>query len=159
MAETGRRSGKVIFRNVCHGPAPSRAAASYTSAEMFCSPLYRTTRLNGTPIQMLAITTETSAHCGDVSQLTGPMPTLDSTEFTTPEVLLSIHDQVDADTIKGSNHGTRNSARSVPERRKLRAKNTARASPMVNWNTSDTIVKVSVLRSAGQKVGSANTVR
>ena len=33
--------------------------------------------------------------------------------MTTPESLLSIHDQVDADTISGSSHGTRNSARSV----------------------------------------------
>ena len=37
-----------------------------------------------------------------------------------PESLFSIHDQVEADTSSGSSHGTRNSARSVPDRRKLR---------------------------------------
>ena len=54
-----------------------------------------------------------------MSQLTGSMPTQPSAELTTPESLLSIHDQVDADTISGSSHGTRNSARSVADSGKL----------------------------------------
>ena len=62
-----------------------------------------------------------------------------------PESLLSIHDQVDADTISGSSHGTRNSARSVPDSGKLRWKNTASASPIANWKTSETTVKTTVL--------------
>ena len=72
------------------------------------------------PIQMLAMMTETSDQCGEVSQLTGAMPRPDSAEFTTPESLLSIHDQVEADTISGSSQGTRNSARSVADSGKWR---------------------------------------
>ena len=90
------------------------------------------------PIQMFAMITETSDQSGEVSQLTGSTPTSRSAALTMPESLLSIHDQVDADTISGSSHGTRNSARSVADSRKCWAKNTARASPIANWNTSET---------------------
>ena len=72
---------------------------------------------------------------------------------------MSIHDQVDADTISGSSHGTRNSARSVAESRKCWWKNTASASPMANWNASDAAVNTTVCSSAGTNVGSARTVR
>ena len=65
------------------------------------------------PIQMLAMITDTSDQSGEVSQLTGSTPTTPRAALTMPESLLSIHDQVDADTISGSSHGTRNSARSV----------------------------------------------
>ena len=89
------------------------------------------------PIQMFAMITEVSAQAGEVSQLTGPMPTACRAELTMPESLLSIHDQVDADTISGSSHGTRNRARSVADSRKCWLKKTASASPMANWKTSD----------------------
>src|SRR5450756_396163 len=69
------------------------------SGEMFWSPEYRITRLNGMPSQMLAMMTDTSAMPGDVSQLIWPMPKACRTEFTIPLSLLSIHDQVEADTI------------------------------------------------------------
>src|SRR5690349_22033803 len=82
------------------------------------------TRLNGMPIQMLAMMTDTSDQRGEVSQLTGEMPMPCSTALTTPESLLSIHDQVEADTIRGSSHGTRNSARNVTDSRKWRLKKT-----------------------------------
>ena len=65
------------------------------------------------PIQMFAMITEASDQVGEVSQLTGSMPTACRAALTMPESLLSIHDQVDADTISGSSHGTRNSARRV----------------------------------------------
>src|SRR5205085_860669 len=95
----------------------------------------------GTPIQMFAMITEVSDQDGEVSQLTGPMPTACRAALTMPESLLSIHDQVDADTISGSSHGTRNSARRVAESRKCWLKKTARASPMAYWKTSHTAVK------------------
>src|SRR5436190_4418144 len=98
MADTGRSNGKVMRRNFCHPVAPSMAAASSMFGGMVCRPLYRITRLNGMPIQMFAMVTDTRDHCGAVSQLTGPMPRPCSSEFTTPESLLSIHDQVEADT-------------------------------------------------------------
>src|SRR5687767_3678797 len=96
--------------------------------------------------------TEASALSGDVSQLTGPTPTVPSAALTTPASLLSIHDQVDADTISGSSHGTRNSARSVRDSGKCWWKKTARAIPMPNWNASDATVKTTVCASAGPKV-------
>ncbi len=82
-----------------------------------------------------------------------------SAALTTPESLLSIHDQVDAETIIGSSHGTRNSARSVDESRKLLLKNTASARPIAYWKAIDTTMKIAVWMTAGQKVGSAKTSR
>src|SRR5512142_255119 len=110
------------------------------------------TRLNGMPIQMLAMMTDTSDQRGEVSQLTGATPRPCSAEFTTPESLLSIQDQVDADTIRGSSHGTRNSARSVADSRKWRWKKTASAMPRVNWTAMDPTVNVIVWINAGRKV-------
>src|SRR3954451_9254200 len=113
MADTGRSSGKVMRQKRCQAFAPSRAAASYRLTGMDCRPLWSTTRLNGTPIQMLAMITEVSDQDGEVSQLTGPMPMTCRAVLTMPESLLSIHDQVDAETISGSSQGTRNRARRV----------------------------------------------
>src|SRR3569833_447768 len=110
------------------------------------------------PIQMYTMITETSDHWGEVSQLTGAMPNDRNTEFTTPESLLSVQDHVDADTINGSSHGTRNSARNVADSRKCRVKNTASAIPTVNWNASDTRVNTMVCTRAGTKTGSCSTV-
>src|ERR1700722_17825930 len=59
IADPGRSSGKVIRQKRCHPLAPSIAAASKTSGEMLCRPLYMMTRLNGMPIQMFAISTAT----------------------------------------------------------------------------------------------------
>src|SRR2546425_13072759 len=103
---------------------------------------------------MFAMITEVSDQDGEVSQLTGPMPTAWRNALTTPESLLSIHDQVEADTINGSSHGTRNSARNVADSRKCRWKNTARPSPMPNWKTRDTTVNAAVCHAAGENVGS-----
>src|SRR3954466_4856749 len=110
------------------------------------------------PIQMFAMVTEASDQSGDVSQLTGPMPTQPSALLTTPESLLSIHDQVDAETISGSSHGTRKSARRVADNRKFWWKNTARAMPMANWKAIEITVKSAVCRRAGPNVGSWNTL-
>ncbi len=111
------------------------------------------------PIQMFARITATSDHVGDVSQLISGRPNAPRAELTTPESLLSIHDQVEAETIIGSSHGTRNKARSVADSRKLWLKNTASASPMTYWKAIDTNVKIAVWITAGQNVGSAKTSR
>src|SRR5690242_12425653 len=111
------------------------------------------------PIQMFAMITLTSDHCGEVSQLTGATPRLCSNELTTPESLLSIHDQVDADTISGSSQGTRNRARSVLDSGKWRWKNTASAMPRLNCTAMDANVNTRVCTSAGSNVGSASTLR
>ncbi len=65
---------------------------------------------------------------------------------------------MDADTISGSSHGTRNSARRVADSRNARAKNTAIARPIPYWNTNEAAVKTSVFVSAVTKVGSVNTL-
>src|SRR3954463_7807407 len=102
IAETGRSMGNVTHQNRCHGPAPSSAAASSTLAGRLSRPAWSRTRLNGMPIQMLAIVTEARDQLGEVSQLIGAAPRLFSTELTTPDSLLSIPDQVDAETINGN---------------------------------------------------------
>src|SRR3954454_13998666 len=102
---------------------------------------------------MFAMITLVSAHCGEVSQLTGSMPTMPRAELTMPESLLSIHDQVEAETISGSSHGTRNSARSVADSLKFCRKNTASAIPIENWKISETRVNSSVCSRAGPNVG------
>ncbi len=66
---------------------------------------------------------------------------------------MSIHDQVDADTSSGSSHGTRNSARRMPDSRKVLKKNTASPRPIANWKAMETKVKIAVLMSAGANVG------
>src|SRR5476651_2607849 len=104
------------------------------------------------PIQMLAITTDTSAHCGEVNQLIWCTPTPSSTALTTPDSLFSIHAQTDAETSSGSSHGTRNNARSVAASRKLRKKKTARANPIENWKRIETPVNTPVLIRAGVNV-------
>src|SRR4051794_2248036 len=103
---------------------------------------------------MLAMITDTSDQVGDVSQWIDWPPTALIIVLMTPDSLLSIQAQVDADTISGNSHGTRNSARNVAERRKCCAKNTASASPMPNWKTIETNVNTNVCSSAGRKVGS-----
>src|SRR5690349_14676517 len=117
------------------------------------------TRLNGIPIQMLAMMTEVSDQRGEVSQLTGAIPTAWRRALTTPESLLSIHDHVEADTISGSSHGTRNNARSRVDRRKCWWKNTANAMPMLNWAAIEARVNSRVWVSAGPKVASVITCR
>src|SRR3954467_515040 len=104
------------------------------------------------PIQMFAMITLVRAQLGEVSQLTGSMPMACSVKLTTPESLLSIHDQVEALTISGSSQGTRKSARRVAESLKFCAKKIARTIPMENWNSSDTPVNTTVCSSAGQNV-------
>ncbi len=106
-------------------------------------------------IQTFAMITDTSDQSGDVSQLTGSIPTYPNAVLTMPESLLSIHDHVDDDTISGNNHGTRNSARSVTESGKAREKKTARANPMVKWKNNDATVNTSVCeqRRAERRIG------
>src|SRR6188508_3160712 len=99
------------------------------------------TRLKGMPIQILAMSTETIAHSGEVSQLTWGTPKSSRPALMIPDSLLSIQAQIDAETRSGSSHGTRNSARSVPESGKLLKKKTARARPIENWNAMETKVK------------------
>jgi hypothetical protein len=115
---------------------------------MFCRPAYRMTRLNGIPSQMFAMTTATMEVSGEVSQLIWPMPNALSAEFTMPLSLLSIHDQVEAETMSGSSHGTRKRARSTLDSGKLERKKTARASPRVYWKTMETTTKTAVFQRA-----------
>src|SRR4051812_11762092 len=111
------------------------------------------------PIQMFAMITLVRAQAGDVSQLTGCPPRRPRAALTMPESLFNIQDQVEAETINGNSHGTRNSARNVAESAKCCAKKTASAIPMVNWKISETRVNVTVWVSAGPKAGSSSTVR
>ena len=63
------------------------------------------------PSQMFAIVTEIS-ECSALSHQTGSTPTTPSNRLMIPESASSIHCQVVAETMIGSSHGTRNSARS-----------------------------------------------
>src|SRR3954447_9085539 len=110
------------------------------------------------PIQMFAIVTETSDHGSEVSQWMLLPPTARSSELTTPDSLFSIQAHTDADTMSGNSHGTRSSARSVPERRKFWLKNSASARPMPYWNSNDTPVKKTVCQTAAVNTGSWTAV-
>src|SRR5689334_11397998 len=120
---------------------------------MFCSPEYRMTRLNGMPSQMLVMITDVSAMSGEVSQLTDPKPSEFSRKLKIPLSLFIIQAHVDAETIRGNSHGTRNIARNVFESGKFLWKNTASARPIVYWKTSDTITKSAVFPAASKNVG------
>src|SRR3954447_4942409 len=107
---------------------------------------------------MLAIVTEINDHGEAVSQWTLLPPSAGMKELMTPDSLLSIHAQTEADTIRGSSHGTSSRARRVPERRKCWLKNTASASPIVYWNSNETNVKNSVCHTASANTGSWTAV-
>src|SRR5690606_28395330 len=115
------------------------------------------TRLKGTPSQMFAMITAVSAVSGEVSQLIWVPPNASMTELMIPWSLLSIHAQVEDETIRGRSHGTRNRARSTPESRKFAWKNTARASPIAYWKAIETRVNRAVLTRAGPKAFEVNT--
>src|SRR4051812_27694607 len=106
---------------------------------------------------MFAIVTDASAHVGEVNQFTWSKPTARSAALTTPDSLLSSHAHVDADTISGSSHGTRNSARSVADSGNPRSKNTASARPSPYWNSRDTTVNTAVFTRVRRKAGLPNT--
>src|SRR5699024_12088954 len=95
---------------------------------------------------MFAITTASIAVLGEVSQLTGSMPMKLRKKLTTPASLFIIQAQTEPETIRGSSHGMRNSARRVALSRKVPRKKTARARPMVYWKISDPITNTAVLR-------------
>ena len=89
--------------------------------------------------------------------MTGSPPKATMTELTMPLSLLSIHAQVEAETISGSSHGTRNRARSTVDRRKFCRKNTASARPTTNCTTMDPNVNSRVFLSATGKAADPNT--
>ena len=76
-----------------------------------------------------------------------------------PESASIIHCHVVPETMIGSSHGTRNSARSTPESGNDRRKKTARPRPIVYWKKSDTTTKIAVCRTVGQNCGEAMTSR
>src|SRR4051794_19466669 len=125
---------------------------------MFCSPEYRITRLKGIPSQMLAMVTEASEWSA-LSHHTGSTPRTPSSRLMIPESASIIHCQVVAETMMGSNHGTRNSPRRTAESGKLRRKNTARAIPITYWAASDPMTKNAVCRTVGQNWGEAKISR
>src|SRR5699024_4969978 len=150
MAETGRSNGMVMLQNRRQLLAPSSAAASYSSSGIFCRPEYKITRLNGIPSQIFAMVTDTRDIPGEVSQLTGSRPNAVRMALTMPLSLLSIHAQVEAETIIGSNQGTRNIPRNMADSRKFVWKKTASASPRENWKAIDPKVNTAVfLRAIG----------
>ena len=56
---TGLMTGSVTRTRVCQGPAPSIIAASLSSGGTSCSALNSSTVKNGTPSQMLVMSTVT----------------------------------------------------------------------------------------------------
>ena len=77
----------------------------------------------------------------------------------TPESASNIHCHVVAETMIGSSHGTRNSARSTGDSGKFRWKNTASARPIVYWKNSETTTKNAVWPSVGRNCGEEMTSR
>src|ERR1700742_4131281 len=55
---TGRSDGMVIFLICCQTPAPSIAAASYSSRGMFCRPAISARNANGQDFQTETITSD-----------------------------------------------------------------------------------------------------
>src|SRR4051794_13369501 len=116
------------------------------------------TRLNGIPSQMLAMVTDISEWSA-LSHHTGSRPRTPKNRLMMPESASIIHCQVVAETMMGSNHGTRNSPRNSADSGKLRRKNTANANPITYWNTSEPMTKNAVCRTVGQNWGDAKISR
>src|SRR5699024_2524105 len=150
LPENAPSNGIVMLQYRRQLLAPSSAAASYSSSGIFCRPEYRITRLKGIPSQIFAMVTDTRDIPGEVSQLTGSRPNALRMVLTMPLSLLSIHAQVEAETIIGSSQGTRNTPRNTAESRKFVWKKTASASPRENWKAIDPKVNTAVfLRAIG----------
>ena len=114
IADTGRSSGKVMRQNRCQPLAPSSAGGLVEVGRDVLQPGVEDHQVERDADPDVGDDDRPAATSpGEVSQLTGPIPNACRAALTMPESLLSIHDQVEAETISGSSHGTRNNARSV----------------------------------------------
>src|SRR4051794_7701533 len=67
--------GIVMRRICCHGPAPSIAAASYSSRGISCRPARYNTKLKPSVHHVVVIARETIAQVGEPSQFGAERPT------------------------------------------------------------------------------------
>ena len=88
---TGRSSGRVMRRKLCHSLAPSSAAASYRLRGMFCSPARNSMATSPMCRHTLTAATDSSAWSGPAKKGCGPLPSAVSAWFTTPSTGSSSH--------------------------------------------------------------------
>ena len=81
-----RSCGNVTCRKVLTRPAPSMAAASYSSLGIVCSPASSITMIHGNVFHVFAMITAAIARCGCPSQLmlVSISPTSRRKPFSTP---------------------------------------------------------------------------
>ena len=118
---TGRSEGSVMRRICWSMPAPSIAAASYSSLGMFCRPAITMRKANGQPFH-----TDTTS---SATKLLSPISQKDglsvrpswscSTWFTRPLSRWNMNAQVMTAAYTGSAYGTRKSARRKPRPRNV----------------------------------------
>lgn len=117
--------------------------------------------LNGMPIQTLTRIADSRATLGLLSQETGDETRCRSISrlLTTPVSWSRSFRQTTADTTIGTSQGSSSTARTNPESRKRREKNTASARPMTNWPSSEPRVKTRVCQREPVNSGLSNTPR
>src|SRR5947199_3782570 len=86
----GVNNGRVTNRKRCQVPAPSRDAASSSSAGTFCNPARKMIMVPPTLHRLIRIRVG-SAHCVLASQPGPGIPTEDNRELTRPNGGLKIH--------------------------------------------------------------------
>ena len=155
---TPARPGSVMWRNLPQLPAPSIAAASYSSAGIACSPASRVTAKNGNPCQITARTTPAIAVLDCASQGTDcdRMPSRTPMLFSTPRLKSSIQVQISPMITDGSAHGTTTSARAMPRHAKLRFSSRAAVKPRANCSETAQTTQTSELPRLSQNTGSAS---
>ena len=152
------RPGSVMWQKRRHEPAPSTAAASYSSPGIDCIPARYDTPKNGKPRHQLAMTTAIMAPSGVAMKARGRLrrPTSSSTLLKKPRPgkASNIHRQVSAmmpvDVIQGSSISPRKKFR----QRHVACRTTAMPSPVRILRATDDTVKTRLLRTTVRKASS-----
>ena len=146
----------VTWRNRCHAPAPSIAAASYISSGMAWRPASSVMAKNGMPHQTLATIGPHMASRGSPRMLSGAarMPSATSQCGRGPITGLNSQAKVRPERKLGTAQGTKTSACTSRRPANGSRSRRARPKPSANWSRSEAKVHSTVLPRAFQNTGS-----
>src|SRR6478609_12012488 len=143
---TGRSEGRVIRRICCQTPAPSSAAASYSSRGMFCRPAVRVRKANGQDFQTETVSSAQKL-LSPISQNGLSLVRCSwscSTWLIRPVSRWNMKDQVITAANTGSAYGSMNAARSRPRPRKASWVKIEAVTPISQDKPTDSTVNMQV---------------
>src|ERR687886_2572813 len=138
-----RPSNGIVMRRICcHGPAPSIAAASYSSRGISCRPARYSTKLKPSVHHTVVIARDTMAHLGEPSQFGSARPNVVTVRLNRPSFGVYSHTQISATTADGRMYGRKNASRK--NQRPLRTRSAS------NANTNPSTMSGGVVRMVNQ---------